>query len=157
MKIKFQVLGEPQGKQRPRANVVCKKNGEPVISPKTGRPIINERTPDKTVMYENLIITEYRRQVGGKRFTDNDVLAMYIRAYYTIPASTSEKQRLLMSAGDIRPTKKPDVDNVVKVVADSLNQVAYRDDAQIVDCQIRKFYSLQPRIEVTILTVNEGS
>ena len=55
----------------------------------------------------------------------------------------------------IRPIKKPDWDNIGKVVADSLNQVAYRDDAQVVDSQVRKFYSRQPRVEVTIQTAKE--
>ena len=36
------------------------------------------------------------------------------------------------------------MDNVVKIIADSLNQIAYRDDTQIVDCQCRKFYSDNP-------------
>ena len=53
----------------------------------------------------------------------------------------------------LRPTKKPDMDNVVKIIADSLNQIAYRDDTQIVDCQCRKFYSDNPRVEVTIKEV----
>ncbi|MEN6487848.1 MAG: RusA family crossover junction endodeoxyribonuclease [Smithella sp.] len=140
MKIKFTVLGEPQGK------------GRPIFGGKTkaGTPIT--RTPDKTVFYENLIITEYRRQVGSAKFEDNTNLDMRITAYYTIPASASKKKQKQMENGEIRPTKKPDMDNIVKVVADSLNSIAYRDDAQIVDCQIRKFYSRQPRIEVTILT-----
>ena len=55
-----------------------------------------------------------------------------------------------MVAGDIRPTKKPDFDNVTKAVCDALNGVAYDDDSQIVDAMARKFYSEQPRIEVII-------
>ena len=47
----------------------------------------------------------------------------------------------------------PILDNVVKIIADSLNQVAYRDDTQIVDCQCRKFYSDNPRVEVIIQEV----
>ena len=53
----------------------------------------------------------------------------------------------------IRPIKKPDMDNVIKMVADALNQVAYKDDTQIVDCQVRKFYSEEPRVEVIIREV----
>lgn len=41
----------------------------------------------------------------------------------------------------------------MKIIADSLNQIAYRDDTQIVDCQCRKFYSDNPRVEVTIKEV----
>lgn len=75
---------------------------------------------------------------------------MRILAFYSIPKSASKKKRTLMVEGKIRPTKKPDMDNVMKMIADSLNQVAYRDDTQIVDAQVRKFYSEQPRIEVSI-------
>ena len=42
---------------------------------------------------------------------------------------------------------------MVKMVADALNQVAYKDDTQIVDCQVRKFFSEEPRIEVIIREV----
>jgi Holliday junction resolvase RusA-like endonuclease len=140
MKINFTVLGEPQGKGRPKFGGKTKD----------GRTIT--RTPEKTVLYENLIATEYRRQVGSKKFEDNENLDMRVMAYYTIPASASKKKQKQMENGEIRPTKKPDMDNIVKVIADSLNQIAYRDDAQIVDCRIQKFYSLQPRIEVIILT-----
>jgi Holliday junction resolvase RusA-like endonuclease len=141
MVIEFTVLGEPQGKGRPRfANM-------------KGRVIT--RTPDATVLYENLIATEYRRQVGDVRLPDDAILKLSILAYYTIPASASKKKQQQMEDGELRPAKKPDMDNIIKVVADSLNQVAYRDDAQIVDCQIRKYYSRQPRIEVKILSAEK--
>lgn len=141
MKAKFSVLGEPQGKAR--ARTVRLKNGAS-----------HTYTPDETVLYENLIRTEYRRQCGTVKFPDNAMLDMRIMAYYTIPASASKKRKRLMEDGDIRPTKKPDMDNIVKAVSDALNKVAFRDDSQVVDCQVRKFYSTQPRVEVTILAVN---
>jgi Holliday junction resolvase RusA-like endonuclease len=80
---------------------------------------------------------------------------MRIMAYYSIPSSASKKKRRMMIEKEIRPTKKPDADNIIKVVADSLNQVAYRDDSQIVDTMLRKYYSEQPRIEVVIQTTKE--
>ena len=61
-----------------------------------------------------------------------------------------------MLDGIIRPTKKPDADNVLKVVADSLNHIAYKDDSQIVDAYVRKFYCEKPRIEVTIRPANSN-
>lgn len=142
MKIKFTVLGEPQGKGRPRFGGKTKD----------GRPIT--RTPEQTVLYENLVITEYRQQCGTAKFPDNAMLDMRIMAYYAIPASASKKKQRQMEDGTLRPAKKPDMDNIIKIVADSLNDVAYRDDAQIVDCQLRKFYSRQPRIEITLLAAN---
>lgn len=78
------------------------------------------------------------------------MLDMRIVAYFPIPKSTSKKKRQLMLEGQIRPTKKPDFDNIGKIVCDALNTVAYHDDVQIVDAQVRKFYSEEPRVVVTI-------
>ena len=136
MKVTFTVLGEPQGKGRPRFSRI----GNHTIA----------RTPEKTVLYENLIKTEYQRQCGQIRFLDNSPLRMVINAYYSIPASASKKKQEQMAAHDIRPTKKPDCDNIFKVVADSLNQIAYHDDVQIVEAKVNKYYSRTPYVEIII-------
>lgn len=141
MRARFVVYGEPQGKGRPKFSKV----GDHVKT----------RTPDQTVIYENLIKTEYRSQCNGLQFPDQAQLDMRVMAFYQMPSSVSKKKRQQMLNQKIRPTKKPDADNILKVVADSLNQIAYRDDAQIVDTQVRKFYSDRPRIEVLIRVVDE--
>lgn len=135
--VRFTVLGEPKGKGRPQFNT------------QTSRAF----TPKQTVNYETLVHTEYMIQCKGFRFPDDAMLDMRILAYYSIPKSDSKKIKAQKLANVIRPTKKPDMDNVVKMVADALNQVAYKDDTQIVDCQVRKFFSAKPRIEVIILEV----
>lgn len=140
--VRIKVLGEPQGKGRPR--FAARYN------PATQKSFGQAHTPDKTVVYENLIRTEYSIQTKNFRYPDDAMLDMRILAYYSIPKSASKKKRAMMLEGSIRPTKKPDMDNVMKVVADSLNQVAYKDDTKIVDAQCRKFYSDEPRIEVII-------
>ena len=106
-------------------------------------------------MYENLIRLEYQRQCPGQRFADKEPLAMRIKAYYSIPASASKVRQQAMEAGEIRPTKKPDADNIIKVVADSLNGIAYRDDKDLIRVGLEKFYSWEPRIEVEIKTLGE--
>ena len=133
MTVKFTVLGEPRGKQRPRMT----RNG-------------HTYTPAETVQYENLVRMEYRRQCSDYRFPDDAALDMRIMAYYAIPKSASKKKRQEMLAHRIRPLKKSDWDNGGKIIADSLNEIAYKDDVQIVDGQVRKFYSDQPRVVVTI-------
>ena len=132
----FFVPGEPQGKGRPRFS-------------KVGN-FVKARTPDNTVLYENLIKTEYKRQCGSFMFDKGVPLALDIKAYYSIPQSKSKKQQELMRAGKLLPTKKPDWDNIGKVVADSLNRIAYYDDSQIVEAAVSKFYSDKPRVEITI-------
>lgn len=135
--VRFTVRGEPKGKGRPR------------FSTQTGRAF----TPKQTVNYEALVHTEYMIQCKGFRFPDDAMLDMRILAYYSIPKSGSKKLKAQKLENKIRPIKKPDMDNVVKMVADALNQVAYKDDTQIVDCQVRKFYSQEPRIDVIIREV----
>jgi len=111
---------------------------------------VTARTPDQTVVYENLVRTMFRGAYPGRQYPAGAMLDLRVMAYYTIPASASKKKKAAMAAGEIRPTKKPDADNIIKVIADSLNKIAYHDDAQIVDTQLRKFYSNQPRVVVTI-------
>lgn len=139
MRAKFCIHGEPQGKGRPRFSTVC-GHAKP-------------RTPDETVLYENLVKTEYRQQ-SGVRFPDDAMLDVRIFAYYSIPKSVSKKKRQAMLDKRIRPTKKPDFDNIGKVICDSLNGIAYRDDAQVVDSMVRKFYGETPKVVVTIEEIN---
>lgn len=145
--IKFTVLGEPQGKGRPR--FVARYN------PGTQRAFGQAHTPENTIIYENLVRTEYAMQTKNFRFEDDAMLDMRIIAYYSIPKSASKKRKALMLQGLVRPTKKPDMDNVMKVIADSLNHVAYKDDTQIVDAQCRKFYSEEPRVEIMIRKISK--
>ncbi|MCJ7861261.1 RusA family crossover junction endodeoxyribonuclease [Blautia sp. NSJ-157] len=139
MEVNFTIYGEPKGKGRPRFNT------------KTGHAI----TPKDTVNYETLVHMEYLNQCGNAKFPDDAMLDMRIKAYYSIPKSKSKKQQNLMREGIARPIKKPDMDNCIKIIADALNKIAYRDDTQIVDCQVRKFYSDNPRVEVRILDIKK--
>ncbi len=133
MKLKFTITGEPKGKARPRVT-------------RTGHAF----TPKDTAMYENLVRLEYQRQCFGRKFPDDAMVDARITAYYSIPKSISKKKRQMMLDHKIRPCKKPDGDNCIKIVLDSLNSLAYKDDVQVVDCQIRKFYSDDPRVVVTL-------
>lgn len=48
----------------------------------------------------------------------------------------------------VLPTKKPDIDNVLKSVLDGLQGVAYKDDKNITSARISKRYSAEPRLEI---------
>ena len=73
---------------------------------------------------------------------------------YAIPKSMTKKNRQLIEEGKLHPTKKPDLDNVAKIVLDSLNGIAYSDDSQIVKLNVEKHYSENPRVEVTLYEVD---
>ena len=132
----FTILGEPTGKGRPKFD--------------TRGPYVRAVTPKKTVNYETLVKMEYQAQCDGIFFGNDSALGMKITAYKPITKSTSKRRMLQMIDGLIRPGKKPDWDNVGKIVCDALNGVAFHDDAQIVDGRTVKYYSDQPRVEVEI-------
>lgn len=134
--IRFVVPGEVVGKGRPR---VVQRNG-----------FTHSYTPQKTVSYENLVKLMYQEQVHGKYFDRNHELALRIDAKFAIPRSASKRARNEMEIGWKRPTKKPDLDNAIKVIADALNGVAYYDDSQIVYVEATKHYGDPPQTIVTL-------
>ncbi len=133
-KIEFTVEEEPFGKQRPRHNRITNTT----------------YTPAETKQHEQAIAWAYRRQCGAFRFSPNVYIDIRVIAYMKIPKSVSKIKRQMMINGTIRPTVKPDWDNIGKLVADALNGVAYDDDKCIVDAMVRKFYSTDPRTVVII-------
>lgn len=77
-------------------------------------------------------------------------LEVTVDAYLPIPASFSRLKKEQAMSGEIRPTKKPDADNLGKNILDCLNGIIWADDRQIVGLMIRKFYSNSPRWEIEI-------
>lgn len=138
MSITFTVPGNPQGKARART----------FYNQKLGRS--QSITPEKTVLYENLVKQCFTANCDGG-FFDKEPLVMMVIAYFPIPKSTTKKDRQLIMGGLLYPTKKPDADNIAKVICDALNGVAYGDDTQVVSLTVMKEYTdAEPRVEVYI-------
>lgn len=132
--IEFTVLGEPLGKARPRV---------------TQR---GTYTPAKTRAREKLIRAQYI-QNGFLPAAKDVPLMLSIEALMQIPKSASGKRKLAMAAGETHPLKRPDCDNIVKLVADALNGVAYHDDSQIVEIRCVKRWAYTPMTIIRILEV----
>lgn len=134
----FHVPGKPQGKAR--ARTVYNKNLSHSVS----------YTPENDLLYENLIKAMYINAAKGTKFDKEIPVALRIVARFEPPKSTSKKKTQQMLAGEIPVLKKPDMDNIVKVVADALNGVAYRDDTQIVFVAAKKTYSAEEGLDVIV-------
>lgn len=52
--------------------------------------------------------------------------------------------------GNIRPTTRPDVDNITKIICDALNGIVWVDDSQVGICYTEKIYSDEERVVVLI-------
>lgn len=77
-----------------------------------------------------------------------DMVAPMYRGRYCYPKGIAVKMYVACYFADFKIgaptfyTKKPDGDNIAKMVGDALNKVLYHDDCQIADIQVRKFYWL---------------
>lgn len=142
-RVKLVLPGEPQGKGRPRfASRTCKD----------GRTFTQAYTPEATSRYERHVQAVYKAKYGGTMvFPGKEQVAMLVIAYCGIPKSASKRDRELMLSGVIRPAKKPDWDNIGKIISDALNKVAYHDDAQLCDVHVIKRFDNSPRVEVTLI------
>lgn len=131
--IELIIPGQPTGKARPRVT-------------KWGA-----YTPEKTVNYETLVKEMFAIKYPDHKPYEKEV-ALFVDAYFEIPKSAPKSKRIAMKHNDIRPIKKPDVDNIVKIIGDALNKLAYRDDSQIVSTTITKKYTdEQPYTQIWII------
>ncbi len=137
--VSFVVPGPPKGKARPKVTV----RGN----------YAHAYTPKETINYENYVKIMYLEQC--KNIKLQGAIRAAIIAYFPIPKSTSKKNRALMRDGAIMYTKKVDCDNLAKVVLDSLNGIAYDDDAQVSQLSVDKVYGEDPRVTVVLSELND--
>lgn len=135
MTIKFKVLGEPKGKQRPR---LCKIRGRSIIY-----------TPKQTKEYEQKIRASYKRLISEK-FPKRTPLGIEITALFSIPKKFNKEQKQRAINCEIFPMKKPDSDNIIKIILDALNDTAYFDDYEICSINFVKKYGEIPQIIIEI-------
>lgn len=132
-RIAFTVYGNPLPKSRPR--VVRLPNGR-----------VHTFTPGATKAWEESIQGQalaYRPE----RLLDGP-LALTVIFHLLRPKSLPKKRRW--------PDKRPDLDNLLKSVKDALNGVIWRDDAQIITLDARKYYGDAPSVEVIVEELEEG-
>jgi len=77
-------------------------------------------------------------------------LNLKIYTYRSIPKSFSKKKHEDAINACILPITKPDCSNICKGIEDALKGVIWKDDSQVVELVVYKFYSDVPRVEVDI-------
>ena len=133
MGLTFEVPGEPRGKGRPRFT-------------KTGHTY----TDSETKAYEQKIIAYYRSAFGAFRWSDKAFIRIKVTAHYPIPKSATKAAVAAMQSGGVLPSRKPDIDNVLKIVLDALNGIAYKDDSRVVSVEADKVYSFTPKLVIEL-------
>lgn len=130
--LTFEIPGDVQAQQRPRVT----KFG--TFDPKESKD------------YKSFV-----RLVAAKHAPETlitEEIRLSIDVYRKMPKAISNSKKKLQQAlnGELRPTTKPDIDNLAKGIKDGLSKVIWRDDSQVTELVARKWYSDNPRAEVTI-------
>ncbi|MCI8640569.1 MAG: RusA family crossover junction endodeoxyribonuclease [Clostridia bacterium] len=133
MIYEFEVPGKIIGKGRPRLNSY------------TG----NVYTPTRTKDYETLIEQYFLLKYPRFKMLEGRIKISMI-AYFSIPKATKKSMLEDMLEDKISPTKKPDIDNIIKIVLDSMNRFAFKDDIQITKLEVEKRYALEEKIQIKI-------
>lgn len=128
----FTIPGKPCGKARPRVT----RNGA-----------FNTK---QTRGYEAKVQESFFCTYGTEAEVFSGPVVVTVDAYYPIPKSTPKRDLVAIKNGDHYPTKKPDIDNVFKIIADALNGVAYQDDKQIIKAQLSKRFGNVPKVVVIV-------
>lgn len=130
----FEVIGKPHGKARARVTKWGSYN------------------PASNVMYTEKIHKAFKEQLPNYKLTEAPVM-IEIKAIFEPVKSVRKRERAEMISGKIKPTKKPDIDNIAKSVLDGLNGLAYKDDNQVIGLVCDKMYGKVSKIIVTIMEV----
>lgn len=146
--IYFSVEGEVISKARPRFRRMT------ITDKRTNakRNVVTTYTTQKTLNYEQRVKAAYMAECPFGVAFPTEPLEIVLNIYMEMPKSATKKAKLEMLMHKF-PTKKPDVDNLLKSVADALNGVAYTDDSQIVSATVRKIWSEQGSAEITLREV----
>ena len=134
MTVSFEVEGEITGKGRPRVTMH------------------GTYTPAKTRHYEELVKLRYK-QACKLPPAEGEILITIIA--YMIPAkslSKKKKAEIMM----VHPMKKPDIDNIAKIVLDALNGVAWVDDKQVTTLHVLKQWGNEEHLRVMISRGDEA-
>lgn len=140
--LKIELAGPPQGKGRARSFLRELSDG---------RRFIGHYTPEKTRAYEERLKVEATVAMlqTRRRLLEGVPVKCEILSIFEVPESWTKAEYAAAIAGEIRPICKPDWDNIAKVT-DALNKVVWKDDAQIVDGRVQKFYGERSFLHIEV-------
>lgn len=133
MKYEFEVPGTIKGKGRPRVNSY------------TGQVYTPTTTKDYEYLVEQYFLLKYPKFEPLEGRT-----SVNITAVFNMPKNTKKQDKDKMIENIISPTKKPDIDNIVKVILDAMNKFAFKDDIQITRLNVEKKYGTEEKVIISI-------
>jgi len=126
--------------------IVVEIPGKPVAWKRAGRR--GSKYYDSQLNEKNLIRWHYKLAHNGI-ISASKPLSVYIQYHISPPKSLSLLKRLKL-IGTFH-TKKPDIDNLSKIILDALNGYAWKDDAQVAELSAIKIYAKEEKTIIKII------
>ena len=114
MTVMVSIAGEPQGKARAR-----------VVRTKIGRSA--RLTPRKPRHTKSRFASVIKTRLAAGSFRRIARFVLKSPRFSPVPKSKSKREKEQMREGELIPIKKPDADNITKIICDALNGVAYAE------------------------------
>lgn len=138
-KVSFSVEMEPRGKGRPRFT----RDG-------------HAYTDAKTRAAELKIRNCAAKAMAGLE-PSNEPVSIFVEAHFVPPKSIKKARREEMMLCRLPVTKKPDGDNILKLVCDAMNGITFTDDRLIWMGVVRKTYADHPYLRIIVKVDREAA
>jgi Holliday junction resolvase RusA-like endonuclease len=137
-RVTIVIPGEPIGWGRPTP--VARLNSE-------GKPFVMMVTQEQTRKAKAAVLAAFRRKYPDHKPWTGPVLLRFTAIFET-PKSFNKALRDAAARGMLYATKKPDKDNIEKLIKDALNGVVYCDDQQVMGGGLKR-YGSPARVEIS--------
>jgi Holliday junction resolvase RusA-like endonuclease len=138
--IVVELKGEPKGRLQPQPRIVTRR--------RDGRQVAILHQASKTRRYQKSLAWAARAAMG-RRALITGAVAVTVTAVMSVPRSWSKRKRDAALAGVLRPTGKPDWDNLGKQL-DAFKGIVWGDDAPVVDGRVVKVYGEEPMLRIEV-------
>ena len=142
---------EPEGSPRPRFRIVNRSNlaNTAIANPNFVHVYSPTGSQDNNYM---------KRLIGDELINIDNIIStpsiVTFNAFFKTPSYFNISEKFLAEIGTINPINKPDWDNIGKKYSDMFNSNIWLDDAMTISGTVNKFYSLLPRVEITLHSLN---
>lgn len=141
---------EPEGTPRHRYRLITPKN---YMSSALQSPYVHvyqPRAKDNHTYLQRLVNSEI---IQLEQFIQTPFICN-INAFFRTPSNYTKSDIFIAEMGLDYHIKKPDVDNIEKMYLDMFNRNVWLDDNMCFSGNLTKFYSILPRVEISIRYMN---
>lgn len=144
---------EPEGAPRPRARYINKSNLIPSAKSYPGYIQIYSLTGAEDRNYMKRLLNDDELNQFNTYLIYTPCFVEYA-AYFKTPSYYNVEETYLAELGLMRPIYKPDYDNIGKKYSDMYNGNVWLDDSLVIKGTVDKYYSLLPRVEISLKYLN---